>query len=282
MTGAATALMGTPASVADYLVLRPLGDSGRYLLATPPERLGLGGEAVALKVSAGMGSGAPRVLRELRLYASLDSPHLVRLLDAGQEGDVFFYAMPLHPAGSLSRPATTMSTELAVAAVAAAARGAHDLHEAGLAHADIQPARILLGPGVGDSGRIGGGAVAAVLADLELARSVTPGLTLTREMPVGDLAYVDPAVVRGSRPGRAGDVWALAATLHRVVTGVGVYPGLPGDLLAAVRHVLSGAPQLDPSLPESLRPVVAAALSVDPADRPATARQLAEELEAMA
>lgn len=269
-------MSAVPATVADYAVQRPLGDSGRYLLATPPERLGLGGEPVALKVSAGVGSGAPRVLRELRLYASLDSPHLVRLLDAGQEGDLFFYAMPLHPQGSLSRPAQPVSTPAAVAAVAAAARGAHDLHETGLAHADIQPARILLGGG----GAGGGATAAAVLADLELARSATPGLTMTREMPVGDLAFVDPAVVRGARPGRAGDVWALAATLHKVVTGVGVYPGLPSDLLAAVRYVLSSGPQLDPSLPAGLREIVAAALSVDAADRPATAQDFALALEA--
>src|SRR4051794_13764905 len=102
--------MGRMDSVADYELVRLLGsgDRGAVHVATPPKRLHLDVDEVALKViMAPQAEDARRRLtRELRLFAMVQSPHLIALLDAGQDGDRFFYAMPYCAAGSLAAPAT--------------------------------------------------------------------------------------------------------------------------------------------------------------------------------
>ena len=84
--------------IADYQLVRSLGEGnhGEFFLATPPPRLGVDGEFVAVKVLGGSGSIDDifrRTTRELRAFAAVKSPYLTTLLDAGQEGSHFFYAM---------------------------------------------------------------------------------------------------------------------------------------------------------------------------------------------
>ena len=94
-----------PGVVADYEIVRLLGEGvgGRYFLARPPARLGLAEEFVALKVFADrVGEEAyDRGVRELRAFAAVRSPFLVRVFDAVLE-DTFVYAMEYYPLGSLA------------------------------------------------------------------------------------------------------------------------------------------------------------------------------------
>ena len=88
----------TPAAVADYEIVRLLGEGnhGRYYLARPPARLDVGEEFVALKVFGDrVGEQAyERGVRELRAFAAVRSPYLVRVFDAVLE-DSFVYALSL-------------------------------------------------------------------------------------------------------------------------------------------------------------------------------------------
>src|SRR5664279_26626 len=85
-----------PATVADYVIVRLLGEGnhGRYYLARPPARLGIGDEFVALKVFGDRVSDLAydRGVRELRAFAAVRSPYLVTVYDAVLE-DTFAYAM---------------------------------------------------------------------------------------------------------------------------------------------------------------------------------------------
>jgi serine/threonine protein kinase len=264
--------VATRSGIADYEFVRFLADLGKgeYYLAHRPPRLPVEGDLVAVKILSGSTTDEAFDLatRELRAFASVESPYLVRLFDAGQEGDTFYYAMEYHSLGSLAVPARPLSRDEVLRAVSHAARATHALHEAGIAHCDIKPANVLL--------REDGGC----LADLGLAQVLNPGQTVSGMADTSSIEFVDPALMLGGAPGRATDIWSLAATLHRVLTGAGLYGVLDdSDPLLALRTVLSGEPVVSAELSDREASLIAACLDPDPAQRPLTAAAVADTIE---
>lgn len=261
--------------IADYRFVRTLGEGahGTFHLAVPPPRLGLAAEHVAVKVLVGSTDEETvrRTTKELRAFAATDSPYLVTLVDAGQQDGSFFYAMEYFPQGSLASPATPMTREQVLVAVAQAARAAHALHEAGVVHRSIKPENILLSP---DGAR---------LSDLGLAQALAPGQTVTGLGPIGTVEYLEPGILLGQRGSRASDIWSLGVTLHRALTGTGVYGELSqSDPLLAVRTVLSSKPTLSADLDPRDAELIGRMLASEQQDRPRDAQAVADELEALA
>ncbi len=262
------------AGIADYRFVRLLGtgNHGVFYLAQRPQRLQVKADLVAVKVLSGSNSQDTfrRATRELAAFAAVRSPYLVTLYDAGQQGDDLYYSMEYLPAGSLADAAGGLTTRQVLGAVADAARAAHALHEAGIAHNDIKPANIMLHDG------------GAKLSDLGLSQLLTPGLTITGIGSAGSVEYLDPAVIRGELPSRATDIFALGSTLHRALSGAGLYGELPANnTMLAMRRVLSHEPEFAYSLPPGAREVIGAAIDPDPRGRPATAAELAERIESL-
>ena len=135
-------------TVGDYRLVETLerGNHGVFYRAVPPARLGIEDAYVALKVMEQHSTDSEfrRVANELRVFAAVQSDHLVHVLDAGQQNGRLFYAMRWHPEGSLGAPAQPIGVDRAVKMVAGAARGAHALHEVGVVHRDIKPANVLI------------------------------------------------------------------------------------------------------------------------------------------
>ena len=260
--------------IADYRFVRRLGagNHGVFYLAERPRRLNIDAEFVAVKVLSGSNSQDTfrRATRELAAFAAVRSPYLVTLYDAGQQGDDLYYSMEYLPAGSLDDAIGALPPGQVLAAVADAARAADALHEAGIAHNDIKPGNIMLHDGH------------AKLSDLGLSQLLRPGLTITGLGSTGSVEYLDPAIIRGEMPGRATDIFALGATLHRALSGTGLYGDLPTDnTMLAMRRVLSHPPEISPNLPPGVREVIAAAIDPNPATRPATAADLAGRIDAL-
>jgi eukaryotic-like serine/threonine-protein kinase len=260
--------------IADYQFVRHLGagNHGVFYLAYRPERLHIDAEFVAVKVLTGSNSQDTfrRATRELAAFAAVRSPYLVTLYDAGQQGDDLYYSMEYLPAGSLADATGSLTANQVLAAVADAARAAHALHEAGIAHNDIKPGNVMLHDGH------------AKLSDLGLSQLLAPGMTITGLGSTGSVEYLDPAVIRGELPGRATDIFALGATLHRALTGAGLYGELPADsTMLAMRRVLSHSPEISPHLPPALREVIASAIDPNQAARPATAADFAASIDAL-
>ena len=92
--------------IADYEFVRSLGrgNHGEFFVAHTPARLPVDAEFVAVKVLSGPTSEDVfrRATRELSAFASVQSPCLVALYDAGQQGESFYYAMEYLPDGSLA------------------------------------------------------------------------------------------------------------------------------------------------------------------------------------
>jgi len=269
-------LQDTPAQalpvLADFQVVRLIGEGnhGRFYLARPPARLGIIDEFVAVKVFAGQCSedAYRRGTRELRAFAAVDSPYLARVYDAVLE-DNFLYAMEYFPLGSLAAPARPLTRDDVLRAVQHAALAVHALHEAGLAHGDVKPGNVMLHERGGK------------LSDLGLARVFSAGAALTGMAPETSVEFLDPALLHGEPPSRSTDIWALGATLHRALTGAGLYGELPeGQPLLAIRRVQSTRPVVHPSLSPAESALVLACLAPE-GSRPATAAEVADRIAAV-
>jgi serine/threonine protein kinase len=255
--------------LADFRVVRLIGEGnhGRFYLAHPPARLGIDDEFVAVKVFAGQCSedAYRRGTRELRAFAAVDSPYLARVYDAVLE-DNFLYAMEYFPLGSLAAPARPLTHDDVLRAVEHAARAVHALHEGGLAHGDVKPGNVMLHENGGK------------LSDLGLARVFTAGAALTGMAPETSVEYLDPSLLLGEPPSRATDIWALGATLHRALSGKGLYGELPErQPLLAIRRVQTTPPALDPVLTADEAALVHACLAAL-GSRPATALEVADRI----
>ena len=191
----------------------------------------------------------------------------MRLLDAGREGDCFFYSMEFCAEGSLASPRRSLSHDEVLSSVREAALAAHALHEAGLVHRGIKPANVLLH-------REG-----ARLADLGLVQALDPTQSMTGLGGVGSVEYIEPLLLAGESATRASDVWSLGVTLHRALTGEGVFGDLAGDdPLMGVRVVLSGHPTISDQLPDEIADLIRRCLAPAREARPPTALSVAEAL----
>lgn len=274
--------------IADYRFIERLGEGnhGTFWLARPPARLGsIDAEFVAVKTMAQEATDQDfkRMANELRVYATVDSPYLVTVFDAGHQDGRLFYATSFLADGSLATPARPMERHEVISAIADAAEGAHALHEAGIAHRDIKPANIMItgiaSGSTGASGSTSATGVGAKLGDLGLAQIINPGQTVTGIGPVGTIEYLAPEQVQGQKASRASDIWALGVSLHRALTGRAVYESFPVDsLLDALRFVLTVRPTLDPNLDPTIHSIIERCLVEDPASRYPTAAELADEL----
>jgi serine/threonine protein kinase len=257
--------------IGDYDVIDTIGEGnhGVYHTARPPTRLGLADPMVMLKVLDDFGStdDFKRITNELRLLHSLHSPHLVELLDAGSVEGRMYLATRHYPAGSLEQADESLARSARVAIVADAARGAHDLHEVGVAHRDINPSNIFIDK---TRGR---------LADLGLAQTLAGATATIGTGPIGSLQFIDPDLVWGGKASRSTDIWSLGITLHCTLSDLPPLGEIPSEsLIAAFRHVVHTPPTLDHSFEPELLGVVDRCLA--PIDkRFETALELADALD---
>jgi hypothetical protein len=263
-----------PPSFADYLILGPAGGpasrDARAWIANPPARLGLVGEVLIIPLGPLDDRSWTTVSERLERLASMRSAWVPSLIEAGRSHGNGLPEGWVVRSSPRAQPLSEISGGAALAELAGAARGAHDLHQAGWAHGDIGESSVLVIDGRG-------------LLDLPLRSVVAdPQEVASFDDPV-ELDGVEPDRLWGAGPTRASDTYALGALLHRRLTGALLHPDLPGDPpVTAAQRVLLERPRLDPRLAGPAADLVAECLHPDPARRPSSALAVAERLEELA
>ena len=145
-------------------------------------------------------------------------------------------------------------------------------HQAGIVHRDVKPGNLLLDL----RGQLW-------ITDFGLAQVTgDAGLTITGEM-LGTLRYASPEQVLARRGivDHRSDIYSLGATLYELLT---LRPPFDGrDRNALIRQIADDEPasprSLEPSIPAELETIVLKALRKEPADRYATAQEMADDLQ---
>ncbi|MCY3018456.1 MAG: serine/threonine-protein kinase, partial [Planctomycetota bacterium] len=171
-----------------------------------------------------------RFLREARIAAHVESPHLVRVTDVSEERGLFYLVMEYVngvSAGALLRDTVVAGQELdeatAVEICLAATSGLANAHAQGVVHRDIKPDNILI-PKAQDGSLL---FPAAKLADLGLARDLARQQTLTGvQDAMGTPGYMAPEQATAVKEaGKPADVFSMGATLYALLAGHSPFKG---------------------------------------------------------
>lgn len=211
-----------------------------------------------------------RFLREGRIVAKLDHPHVVAVSDVGTEGGKPYLVMEFLTGTDLSvslEERGRLPVEEAIDLILPVLAALDVAHRMGLVHRDLKPANIFLA-------RAAHGGVHPKLLDFGIAKpnqDEVAALTGTGEV-FGTPQYMAPEQVRRSRDATAqSDQYSMAVLLYRCLTGVEAFEFGDSSVYELFERIVSGTFSPPRSkgvdLPAQLEAVIVRAMSRAPADR---------------
>lgn len=264
---AATSCLPCGFRVGRYSVIDPLGRGAMawtYRAATPDGRL------VALKVPHPRCLADPtfvvRFLQEGTLGSRLHHPHIVRVLEAGEEEGRLFLALDLVEGRSLGQTlrqcgALPVATALGIARDVASALEV--AHEKGVIHRDLKPENIMLSV----DGR-------TRVLDFGIARIAGEAGLTTAGTFIGSPRYAAPEASVGPVDGRA-DLYALGILLFEMLQGAPPFddPSPVRLLLLHARAPFPARETLAKAIPDAVWQLIAGLCEKDPDRRIPTAHE---------
>lgn len=211
-----------------------------------------------------------RFRREAHAVARLQEPHIIPIHAYGELDGRLYLDMRLVEGQDLAarlRSDGPLDPGEAVGIVEQVAQALGAAHAQNLVHRDVKPSNVLIAE-----------AGFAYLVDFGIARAldVTTGLTGTGAA-IGTLDYMAPERFGDGPTDYRVDVYSLACLLHECLTGSKPFPGTTAASLIGA-HLNQSPPSLDvvrPGLPPALNAVIARGMAKNPADRFASAGELA-------
>ena len=242
-----------------------------------------------------------RFVAEAQITSQLQHPNIVPVHDIGYTGDgeIYFVMKKVEGRslreiltglrkGTLSDPKEWTLHRLLVIFVQICNAIAY-AHDCGVLHRDLKPENIMLGP-FGETLVMDWGVARVLGAPAEsLVGDVIERITLSPTLDgvaVGTPGYMSPEQANGNLPALdpRSDVWSLGAILYELLTWQRAYKGTS---LYAMLWAASNGPPDDPRrrtperrIPDEIAEVCLRALRIDPADRYASAKDLADAVEA--
>jgi serine/threonine protein kinase len=276
-------LQGTPLGLilGPFEVLAPLGKGGMGTVYLARDRRSF--QLVALKVlPPKRAREEERVLarfqREMDMCQRVAHPNIAWTCDVGKAQNVHYIAMEYIPGRSLSRlvngdgPLPVPRAARLLAEVAAALDHAH--HQ-GIIHRDLKPSNIMVTPN--DHAKLLDLGLALVRGETGSAREVVGG----QGYVLGTMDYISPEQADDpTQVDARSDLYSLGCTLYYTITGRPPFPG--GTSAEKIqRHQTeepTPIPQLNPAVPAGFVGVVRKLMAKNPAQRPAAASAVREEL----
>jgi serine/threonine protein kinase/Tfp pilus assembly protein PilF len=233
---------------------------------------------VALKVlhpELSSALGPDRFLREIKLAARLNHPHIVPLFDSGEAAGFLFYVMPVVEGESLRDRLLRdgqIPLEEALQIVRGIASALDYAHRQNIVHRDIKPENVMLQEGE------------AMVMDFGIAKavSVAAGDTLTQTgMMVGTPAYVSPEQAAGDSvvDGRS-DQYSLGCVLYEMLSGRKPFVGATAQAVLSKRFTepVPSIRTVFASAPEEVEVALGKALAKDATERYSTTMEFARAL----
>ncbi|HJU76113.1 MAG TPA: protein kinase [Gemmatimonadaceae bacterium] len=209
-----------------------------------------------------------RFLREIRLAARLNHPHILPLYDSGEAEGLLFFVMPVMQ-GQTARARLDaegqLPIELALQIAVEVADALDHAHRNDVIHRDIKPENILLHEGH------------AIVADFGIGKAIAAaasnGSPLTQiGVTVGTPAYMSPEQATGDSIDGRSDLFSLGCVLYEMLTGTTPFTG--GTLQAVIASRLVQTPRevvdIRAAVPVSLSRTVSRLLGKSPNERPAS------------
>lgn len=268
----------------EYAIERELGGGGMSRVFLARDR-GLDRLVVVKVLPADLAAewSVERFQREIALSASLQHPHIVAVLSAGNVDGMPFFVMPYVDGDSLRQRLVTggpLPVGEVVPILRDVARALAFAHDRGVVHRDVKPDNVLLAHGSAVLTDFG---VAKALSDARATGAAADTASLTRVgTSLGTPDYMAPEQAAGSGVvDRRADIYAFGAMAYELLAGRPPFAGrsLP-QLLAA--HIAEAAPPLAtrrPNVPAALANLIMQCLEKDPDHRPQTAAEIVAALE---
>ena len=214
-----------------------------------------------------------RFRREARAVAQLNHPHVVTVIDAGED-DGNPYIVFEYVEGETLKDRIRRLGRLPVAEAVAYAveigRALECAHSHMLVHRDVKPQNVLIDP----DGR-------AKVTDFGIARSLeAQGLTATGRV-LGTTDYVSPEQALGHEVTAQSDIYSLGIVLYEMLTGEAPFKA-DTQVAVAMKHVREPLPDVQRRRPEisaALAAVVERATAKETANRYATIEEMVHDLE---
>ena len=227
------------------------------------------GEVVALKILKKQLAHdevfRARFEHEARAAREVSHPHLVPIVDAGEEGEYHYLAVRFVDGMTLEsriKEDGPMSVEQMLDVMPGVAAGLGALHDKSIFHRDVKPSNIL----IDRSGN-------ALLTDFGSAKGAAYTALTSMGQVLGTLDYMAPELIKGAPATAASDIYALACVVFESLVGRSPF-GHKSVLQVGLAHMEEEPPDPRDKCPEissDLSWAILQGLAKDPAKRPQTA-----------
>ena len=212
--------------------------------------------------------------QEARAAARLVHPNIVRALDVGKEGSIYYLAMEYMAGGSIEdriEREGRIAPDRAVPMLMDVARGLAYAEAQGVVHRDIKPENLMLD---------GQGAVKIV--DMGIAGQLEGRRSIAQTEGVfGSPHYIAPEQAAGERIDQRVDIYSLGASAYRMLSGRTMFTGDSQTEIMA-KHVNDEPEPLRrvaPWVPKRLCDIVMNMVEKDPDERYRSAQEVLDALQ---